>query len=126
MTLIASKKVLIIEDDPDISKALSIRFRAGGYEVGLAMDAVLAMTEAKRLRPDVVILDIGMPGGNGFVVAKRFGEDPDLKDTPIVFLTASKRPEYRERALSLGAAGYFEKPYDAADLLDAVSRIVMN
>jgi CheY-like chemotaxis protein len=77
------------------------------------------MSAAASLQPDLVLLDISMPAGNGFTVAERMRSAvPD--PAPIIFLTASKQPGFRERARALGAAGYFEKPYEAETLLAAV------
>jgi DNA-binding response OmpR family regulator len=114
-----AKRILIIEDDVKISKALALRMKSAGYEVALAHDAVTGVTGAMKFKPDLVLLDISMPGGNGFTVAERIQTlVPTL--TPIIFLTASKRNDFREKAQELGAAGYFEKPYDARLLLATI------
>lgn len=115
----AAKKVLIVEDDEKIALALALRLKSAGYETSTARDAVSGVTSALNLRPDLVLLDISMPAGNGFTVAERMRSASSTR-TPIIFLTASKQPGFRERALELGAAGYFEKPYEADALLTAV------
>jgi len=115
------KTVLIIEDDRKTALALAHRIRSAGYEATLAYDALTGVTTAVKLRPDLVLLDISMPGGNGFAVAERIQNlVPTL--TPIIFLTAGRQAGYREKAAELGAAGYFEKPYDAQELLAAVKQ----
>jgi CheY-like chemotaxis protein len=118
------KKILIVEDDPDISRALVIRTKSHGYQVATAEDAVLAMTRAVELQPDLAILDISVPGGNGFQVAERLQGDPVTAGCPVVFITASKLPEMRERAVASGAVGFFEKPYNAEDLLALVDSVL--
>lgn len=115
----SAKKVLIVEDDEKIALALAVRLKAAGYETSTATDAISGVTSALNFRPDLVLLDISMPAGNGFAVAERM-RSVSARRTPIIFLTASKQPEFRERALELGAAGYFEKPYEAGALLTAV------
>ena len=114
------KKVLVVEDDKKISTALAVRLRAAGYEVVAAYDAVLAVMIAVKHRPDLVLLDISMPGGDGFAVAEKVQNLASTVGVPMIFLTASKQPGLREKAMELGAVGFFEKPYEAADLLAAI------
>jgi DNA-binding response OmpR family regulator len=111
------KNVLIIEDDPHIAAALEIRFQSGGYETASAGDAVSGLDMAVDSQPDLIVLDISLPGGNGLDLAQRFKSLPETRRAPIIFVTASKAPDLRRRAMDLGAAGLFEKPYDAAELL---------
>ena len=113
------KKVLIVEDDPKIAKALALRVGNAGYETLLAYDALAGVSMAVKLRPDLVLLDISLPAGNGFSVAERI-QKMIPKATPIIFLTASKEASFIEKAITLGAAGYFEKPYNSEALLDTI------
>lgn len=115
----SARKVLIVEDDDKIALALSLRLQAAGYETTTASDAITGVHSALTMSPDLVLLDISLPAGNGFTVAERVRRSSAAR-TPIIFLTASKQPGFRERALELGAAGYFEKPYEAEALLTAV------
>ena len=114
------KKILVVEDDKRIVMALAVRLKGKGYDVVAAYDAVMAMTIAMQHRPDLVLLDISMPGGNGFMVAKRLQNEATTAGIPLIFLTASKQPSLRENAQDLGAVGFFEKPYEAEDLLAAI------
>ena len=114
-----AKRVLIVEDYYKIALALSLRLQSAGYETSTAADAISGVHSALSVRPDLVLLDISLPAGNGFTVAERVRSSSAAR-TPIIFLTASKQPGFRERALELGAAGYFEKPYEAEALLTAV------
>ncbi len=113
------KKVLIVEDDRSIALALAVRMKNAGYETLIAHDALAGLNAAVKLHPDVVLLDISMPAGNGFDVAERIQKLIPAA-TPIIFLTASKKPSFREEAVRLGAAGYFEKPYNPENLLSTV------
>jgi len=117
----SAKKVLIIEDDRKIAMALALRLKSAGYEASMAYDALTGVSDAVKCRPDLVLLDISIPAGNGFAVAERV-KSLIPNPTPIIFLTASKQPGFRERAQELGAVGYFEKPYEAEALLAAVHR----
>lgn len=113
------KKILIVEDDQNIAKALAIRLKNAGYEVSVASDAVTGVETAIKTIPDLVLLDISLPAGNGFTVAERVQALLPVA-TPLIFLTASKQPGLREKAKELGAAAFFHKPYEAEDLLGAI------
>lgn len=114
------KKILVVEDDQDIVEALSLRLEAAGYEVIKAYDVILGTMAAINSKPDLAILDVSMPGGNGLILAERIKENPEVANMPFLFITASKKPEIREQAMALGASGFIEKPYDAKELMDMV------
>lgn len=118
------KKVMIVEDDKKIAMALSIRLKKYGYEVKAAHDAVVAVSHAREFKPDLILLDISMPGGDGFSLAERFNNLVDTAGIPIIFVTASKKYGLKEKAMAMGAAGFFEKPYDADALLGKVSSLI--
>ena len=114
------KTILVVDDDKRIVIALTVRLKAKGYDVVAAYDAAMAMSIAMQHRPDLALLDISMPGGNGFMVAKRLQNEVSTAGVPLIFLTASKQPGLRETAWDLGAVGFFEKPYEAEDFLAAI------
>jgi len=116
------KKVLLIEDDAKLSLALQMRLKMMKYDVACSVDAVRAMDEANRHQPELVILDINLPGGNGFVVAERLRKNISTMSTPIIFITASEKPEYRQQANNIPQSAFLLKPFSAAQLADAVSR----
>ena len=115
------KRILIVEDDQNIAKALAIRLKSAGYEVTVAPDAISAVATALKIQPDLALLDISVPAGNGFDIAEKV-QELVATATPIIFLTASKRPGLRQKAQDLGAAGFFEKPYEAEELLAAIRK----
>lgn len=119
------KKILIVEDDQNIAKALAIRLKSAGYEVTVASDAVTGVAAALKIQPDLALLDISVPAGSGFTVADKI-QELVVTATPIIFLTASKQPGLRQQAQNLGAAGFFEKPYDADELLAAIESALGN
>ncbi|MBV1907028.1 MAG: response regulator [Pseudomonadales bacterium] len=119
------KTVLIVEDDRKISMAVCVRMQALGFEVAQAFDAAMAPVQARKSNPDLVMLDITMPGGDGFVVFDRLRNLTQTAATPIIFMTASKQPELRQKAEELGAAAFLEKPFGAGELTDTV-KAVMN
>lgn len=113
-------KILLVEDDEKIVKALTVRLKSQGYEVVPAFDAVMATAKAIEHHPDLILLDISMPGGNGFTVAERLHDSSITADIPIIFLTASKEPGLRERAKELGAVAFLEKPFEAQELIAVI------
>ena len=114
------KTVLLVEDDRKLTLAVGVRLKAMGYEVVTAMDAISAVGQARKCKPDVVLLDINLPGGDGFLVAQRLQGLMQTSATPIIFITASKQPGLKQRAKEMGAAAFLEKPFDATQLADAI------
>jgi DNA-binding response OmpR family regulator len=116
-----ARKVLIVEDDTHIATCLAVRLRAAAYEVILAGDVKGGIDAILRDKPNLVILDICLPGGGGFCVAEWIRECLSPR-VPVIFMTASKQPGLSQRATALGAVGFFEKPYDAPTLLATIQR----
>ena len=114
------KTILIVEDDPKIVAALEIRFQAAGYATLSAGDAASGLSKAVQHRPNLIVLDISLPAGDGLQLAAKLKSLPETRHTPFLFVTANKDPELRARAMDLGAAGLFEKPYNAEELLAVV------
>lgn len=114
------RSVLLVEDDPNISLAFGVRLKAMGYGVHTAKDAVTAVSEVRKHHPDVVLLDISLPAGDGFLVAERIKKLVDTGSTPIIFITASNKEGLRERAMEMGAVGFLKKPFDAVQLSNAI------
>jgi len=114
-------KILAVEDDPDINRTLKIRLQAAGYSVIQAEDGLQGLLSCLRHQPDLLLLDISLPAGDGFSIIERMREHhPELASLPFIFITASRRPELRARALELGAAAFIEKPFDSKELLGAI------
>src|SRR5437773_2412368 len=117
------KKILVVDDDQRITSALAVRFQHAGYDVQSATDGFSGLRQAVTQKPDLILMDIMMPQGLGFSVVERL-KSFGLQHVPVIFLTASKRTGLRKSAERLGAAGFFEKPYNANELLAAVSLIL--
>lgn len=114
------KTVLLVEDDKDVTLALGMRLKAMGYEVHSAADAVSAVSQARKVQPDIVLIDFNLPGGNGFMVAERLRSLLQTSATPFVIITASKETGLKEKAHELGASAFLEKPFDATRLADVI------
>jgi DNA-binding response OmpR family regulator len=119
------KKILIIEDDQKIAFALCVRLKAHGYATWTAGDAIAALNQARRHKPDLILLDISLPGGNGLALAEHLRSLRETHDTPIIFATASKDPKLRAKAIQLGASGLLRKPYDPEALLAVIEHALM-
>lgn len=115
------KKILIVEDDEKIAMALTLRLKKL-YRVACAYDATTGVRMALKEAPDLVLLDISLPGGGGLLVAESVRATPASAQLPIVFLTASRDPELMQKALAFGPSAFFGKPYNAEELLDTVER----
>ncbi len=118
----SSKKILVIEDDADTRLGLQIRLKASGYVVALAADATSSVMVANRERPDLILLDLGLPGGDGFLVLQRFKAHLNLGGVPIFVLTARDPRRNARQARELGAAEFFQKPVENDELIGAIRR----
>src|SRR5947207_13869733 len=112
-------KILIVEDDKKIVAALTTRLKAAGYEVLTAVNGLEGLKLAVTSKPDLIIMDVWMPGGVGLLIAERL-KALGLADVPVIFLTASHKSELWELAKQVEPAGFFEKPYDPKQLLAAI------
>ena len=117
MSEAAPKKILIVDDDPDVRLGLCLRLKANRYDTFFATDAVDAIAEARKNEPDLVILDLGLPAGDGFLVMERLKTMPSLAAIPIIVVSARDPYPNRERALEAGAKAFLQKPIDDAELL---------
>ncbi len=121
-----SKKpvILIADDDPEILTLLGIRLSKQGYQVLEAQDGVIALEKAKNERPDLVLLDVMMPGKNGWEVAKALREDKTLDRLGIVMLTAIGERVNEMTSPLYGADDYVDKPFDFADLEKKIQAVL--
>lgn len=118
-----ARHVLLIEDDRRITAALGIRLNASGHRVSHAGDLDEAVERIIDGHPDVAVLDINLPDGNGLELAERMRRLRITARVPLILITASRDPSYRERAVELGIP-LIEKPFPAADLLDTIERVI--
>jgi DNA-binding response OmpR family regulator len=116
------KKILIVDDERDIVKALKIRLQHNAYDVVVAFDGAQGIFMAHKEKPNLILLDIRMPAGDGFSVAEKLKQSSQTERIPIIFLTGSPERNAEGRAMELGARFYIKKPYDPEELLDAVRR----
>jgi DNA-binding response OmpR family regulator len=113
-------KILVVDDDPDLVRALRLRLRANNYEIATAADGYAAIATAQKERPDLIVLDLGLPAGDGFVVLQRLQDSDALSGIPVIVLSARDPQNNEERALKAGAAAFFQKPADNEELLNVI------
>ena len=116
-------KVAVVDDDPEMVKAIRMMLKLAGAEVLEAISGVTGYLLVKREHPDAVLLDIMMPDIDGFEVCRKLKLNPATKDIPVIFVTARSGQEHIERGLSLGAQGYITKPFGPDDLIDKISEV---
>jgi CheY-like chemotaxis protein len=114
------KSVLLVDDDNTVLMSVGVRLKHMGYTVYTAKDAVSAVSAVRKNSPDVVVLDITLPAGDGFLVADRMQNLVESGATPIIFITASENPALRDRATRAGGVAFLKKPFDATTLADAI------
>jgi DNA-binding response OmpR family regulator len=113
-------KILVVDDDPDLLHALRLRLRANNCEIATATDGYSAIASAQKERPDLIILDIGLPAGDGFVVLERLRNSDLLAGIPVIVLSARDPQGNEERALKAGASMFFQKPVDNEELMHMI------
>jgi two-component system KDP operon response regulator KdpE len=118
------RKILIVDDNADIRLGMQLRLKANQYETLFAADALSAVAEAHKHRPDLIVLDLGLPGGDGFTVMESLKETPFLAAIPVVVVSARDTPGNQNRAHAAGAKAYLQKPVNDAELL-AVIRLAL-
>ena len=117
-------KILIVEDDSSLAKVLQERLTKSGFDVFLAVDAYQGLTMAKSELPDLMILDLMLPGGGGETTFQNLKRSSKTSRIPVLVLTASRDPEIRQKMIDAGVAGYMEKPYEATELIGTINTIL--
>src|SRR6202035_1742147 len=110
----SNKKIPIVEDDADVRMGLHVRLKANNYDIFFAVDAFSSLGEARKHEQDLILLDLGLPAGDGFVVMDRLKAVPALAMIPIIVVSGRSGAANRGRALKAGAKAFLEKPVDNA------------
>ena len=114
------QKILVIEDDPVARADLQARLEANGYVVARAADAASALTVVNREHPDLILLDLGLPAGDGYLVLERLRKIEALAAIPVLIVTGRSDADTRKRVAAMGVAPVLTKPVDTEVLLAAV------
>jgi DNA-binding response OmpR family regulator len=115
-----NKKILIVDDDPDVLHSMHVRLKANNYETFFAADAISCMAEARKNEPDLVLLDLGLPAGDGFLVMERFKAVPSLASIPVIVISGRDHRANHKRAIEAGARAFLQKPVNNAELLAVI------
>ncbi len=118
------KRVLVVDDEPNIVLSLEFLMRKAGFEVEVARNGQEALEAIARQPPDVLLLDVMMPEMDGFEVCERLRADPRGRATKVVMLTARGRDSERQRGLALGADVYVTKPFSTRELVARVKAML--
>ena len=113
-------KILVVDDDTALLASIRIRLASEGYEVVCASDGYQAVATAVASRPDLLILDINMPAGDGFSVQERVWKMVQLRRVPVIYITGDRSQEVADMAHRIGARALLAKPFDTAELLRVV------
>src|ERR1700682_6527154 len=117
-----NKKILIVEDDPDIRKSMSVRLKASGYDIFVASDVITSVIMARKHEPDLIILDLGLPAGDGFVGIERLKMVPALALIPIIIVSGRAGLANQELAVKAGVKAFLQKPVDNVELLAVIRK----
>jgi len=121
----AGKRILIVEDDGAMRKVLHAQLRTAGYDAFPVADAVVAFAEIRKQPPDLILLDLGLPGGGGLNLMQRLQSIPKYAVIPVVVVSAQPRSTGIEaEVIDKGAAAFFEKPVPAEALLEKIRELI--
>ena len=126
----SAKKILVVDDNEIILKTVSLKLQGVGYQVFTALDGSEAVSAARKEHPDLILLDIGFPPAvdgvpwDGFRVMEWLRRLDTGKKIPIIIITGSEDPKYKERATNSGAVAFFHKPIDHDDLLKVIHSVL--
>jgi len=116
----SNKKILLVDDDPNVRKGMHVRLTANHYDTFFAADAIAAMAEARKHQPDLIILDLGLPGGDGLVVMQWLKAIPALALIPIIVVSARDIRANQHRVLKAGAKAFLQKPVDNSEFFAVI------
>ncbi|MGA8539675.1 MAG: response regulator transcription factor [Terriglobales bacterium] len=113
-------KIMVVDDDPDLRQALSLRLRANNFDTVNVCDGYSVIAMAQKEKPHLIILDLGLPAGDGYAVLKNLQQYPALSVIPVIVLTARDPDGNEKRTLESGAVAFFQKPADNDELLGVI------
>lgn len=118
------KRILAVDDQRQVARLVQVHLERAGFEVTLAYDGAEALEKVREIRPDLVVLDVMMPGIDGFEVLRRLKEDPETEPIPVIMLTARSESDDALEGYDRGAQWYLAKPVDPAELLNYVNNVL--
>lgn len=119
-----AKKVLIVDDDPVLRRTFNSALQAAGFEVAFATDAMSALSQTRGQKPDLILLDLGLPAGGGITFLERLQQFPHLATIPVIVVSGQDRAANEQRAMAAGAVTYIEKPVTPEKIVEHALRIL--
>lgn len=116
------KRILIVDDETELAYAIQIRLKQAGYEVLTAYDGFEGLEKARKENPDLILLDILMPGMDGYQMLRKLKENNQTKSIPVIMLTAKSQLEDVTQATNLGVEDYIVKPFDYLAMLGKIKK----
>lgn len=123
---IGTSRVLVIDDEPEITEIVATFLTESGYVVAVENNSMKAVEAARLNRPDVILLDIMMPGADGYDVCREIKKDPVMAHVPIIFLTGKDRNDDMGRSFKVGGDMFIKKPFSCERLFEIVNIVVMS
>jgi DNA-binding response OmpR family regulator len=120
----SNKKILIVEDDADVRLGYKVLLTAHHYDTIFAGDGLAAVSEAIKHQPDLILLDLGLPAGDGFILLERFRANMNLSLIPVIVVSARDLHDNKERALKAGAKAFVQKPWNDNELLALIRQLL--
>lgn len=117
-------RILVVEDEDNIALALEFLMTREGYDHARIADGALALSRIREMHPDLVLLDIMLPGASGYEICEGVRRDPSLKDVKILMMTARGSAIEKRKGLEMGADGFISKPFELRDLRAEVRRLL--
>ncbi|HEX2896458.1 MAG TPA: response regulator [candidate division Zixibacteria bacterium] len=119
-------KVMVVDDEPEITEIVETFLTEAGYKVAVANSGSEAIKKAKEFKPDVILLDIMMPGMDGYAVCQQLKKEPHFGNTPVIFLTGKDKEDDMGRSFKSGGDMYIKKPFSCERLLEIVNIVLMS
>ncbi|HOO32456.1 MAG TPA: response regulator [Thermotogota bacterium] len=119
-----SKKVLVVDDSGVLRNIIVFNLKKAGYEIEQAVDGVDGLEKINGFQPDMIVLDIMMPRLDGFGVLKEKSKNDEIKDIPVIVLTAKGGEDDKDKALALGACDVLTKPFSPKLLINSVKQVI--
>lgn len=117
-------KILIIDDEKDLVAVVKLRLEASGFSLSEAFTVKEGWERLEKEKPDLILLDILLPDGDGYQVCQKLKSDPETKDISIIIVTASNLKGLAKKAIEAGAQDYLIKPFEAKDLLEKINKVL--
>ena len=117
-------KIVIVDDDPDMYRLVQMKLEESGYQVQVANDGISGLALVQKEKPSMAILDVMMPGMNGYMICRKLKDDPDCKNIPVLLLTGRSTESDQFWGIEAGADGYITKPFNVDEVLAKVEELI--